>query len=246
MVKVNYELIGNKSSGRAIVLLHGWGLCGDGFDRIISGLDKNCLIIKLDLMGFGKSPNPKEYFDTHEYAYQIFLFLKRIGVQRVVLVGHSFGGRIAVLLSSVYEINVEGLVLASSAGLNRFSLEKYIKIKYYKFLKYLVRINMISGKVLGKFGSRDYKNSSDIMRHIMVRVVSQDLSIYAKKISCKTILVWDRKDKETPFWICKKYNRLIKSSKIFCYKTGGHFVVFKNAYKFSRLINDEFLIYFCK
>lgn len=240
MVKVNYELIGDNGSGKAIVLLHGWGLCGGSFDKIISGLDKNCLIIKLDLMGFGKSPNPKEYFDTHEYAYQIFLFLKRIGVKSVILVGHSFGGRLAVLLSSVYGIDVDGLVLASSAGLIRFSFKKYIKIGYYKILKYLVRMNVVSGRVLWRYGSRDYKNANDIMRRIMVRVVSQDLSAYAKKISCKTILIWDKKDKETPFWICKKYGRLIKTSKIVCYKNGGHFVAFRNANKFSRLIIDEF------
>ena len=149
MIKMNYEYV-NNNSGITVVFLHGWGLNGDSFNKIISGLNGNFSILKVDLPGFGRSQNAKDYFDTHEYAYQIFLLLNKINIKNIILVGHSFGGRLAILLTSIYNINVSNLILTSSAGINRFDIKKWMKVKWFKFIKLLTKIKLIKEEKLKK------------------------------------------------------------------------------------------------
>lgn len=235
MLKINYNYLNR--GDKTIVFLHGWGMQGNCFDRIISLIDKNFSIIKVDLPGFGKSEKPKTYFDTHEYAYQIFLLLNKIKVKDIILVGHSFGGRLAIILASVYGVKISNLVLTSSAGLNRFYLSKWLKVKFFKLCRKLVKCKVLSKKYLDKFGSRDYKVLDGNMKSVMSRVVNQDLTCFVKKINVRSYLVWDKRDKETPYWICKKINKIINSSEKILYRVGGHFAVFKNSVKFASFIN---------
>ena len=104
MLNLHYEYK-NLGSDLTIVFLHGWGIDGNSFNRIIDRL-KDVSILKIDFYGFGKSSEPYEYFDTYEYAYQIFLLLKKLNISKAIVVGHSFGGRVAILLSSIFKISI--------------------------------------------------------------------------------------------------------------------------------------------
>lgn len=234
MIDFNYEY-NNTGSKITILFLHGWGLSGNSFDKIISNLN-SVSYIKLDLCGFGNSDMPKDYFDVYEYAYQIFLLLKKIRVKSVMIVGHSFGGRLAIILSSVFKINIKNLVLTSSAGLIKFDLNKYMKIMVFKLVKILVDFKILPVKILNHFGSRDYKNARGVMQKIFTRTVNQDLSFLLHKINVSTYLVWDKKDKDTPYWICRKLHKCINNSNLIFYNNGGHFVAFCNISKFSNLL----------
>ena len=233
---INYNYI-KIDSDITIVFLHGWGLSGKSFNKIISNIE-NVSMLQVDLPGFGKSDNPKEYFDTYEYSYQIFLLLKRLGINKIVFVGHSFGGRLSILLSSVFGLDIVGCVLTSSAGLNRFGLVKWIKIKKYKLIKKMVDKKILNSKMLQSYGSVDYKNANSVLQKVLVRVVNQDLKNYTKLINVRTLLVWDKKDEVTPYWICRKMHRNICNSKIVVLNKGGHFVAFYNAVKFSNLLKS--------
>ena len=73
---LDYNLT-NGDNNLCYVFLHGWGMKKECFDKIISQLDVNGQILSLDFFGFGNSAEPKEYFDTYEYAYYIYLKLKK-------------------------------------------------------------------------------------------------------------------------------------------------------------------------
>ena len=234
--KLSYKFIDN-SSQEVVVFLHGWGLSGDSFGKIISRLDNGKSILVVDLFGFGSSPQPQNYFDTYEYAYQIFLLIKKLCLRKIILVGHSFGGRLSILLSSIFNVNVKVLVLCACAGLNRFSFVKWLKIKKYKIVKWCVNKKIINVSVLQKYGSVDYLKSNHIMRGVLKRVVNQDLRKWIHQINSECKLVWDVRDKETPYWICKKIYRTLKSVSVVKYAFGGHFAIFCNIDKFSNLIN---------
>lgn len=72
--KLNYSLSGEGE--KTVVMLHGWGMSSNAFSVLEKQLNSysKCLIV--DFYGFGKSDKPPDYFDTYEYAYQIFLLLK--------------------------------------------------------------------------------------------------------------------------------------------------------------------------
>lgn len=236
-LNLDYNLIKNNNKS-CIVFLHGWGMNKNCFEKVISNIERGYQILSLDFLGFGKSSEPSQYFDTYEYAYHIFVLLKKLNIEKVILVGHSFGGRIAILLSSVFDIEVEHLILTSSAGIITFDLCKLIKIINYKFKKILVKYKLLSYDYLQKCGSKDYKNCSANLKAVFVKVVNQDLQKHLSKISAKTKLVWDKKDKETPYKYCKILNKNIKNSEIKLFDTGGHFAFLYNVSKFSKIINN--------
>lgn len=232
-MKYDFNMINN---GPTIVFLHGWGVNRKIYNRIIDLIKFDCNYINIDLYGFGESSEPKDYFDVYEYAYQIFLLLKRCGIKRVILVGHSYGGRLSIILSSIFDIEIYRLVLTSSAGIVRFNLLTWLRVKTYKLCKYLYMHKIISRKFLDRFGSSDYNNATALMRRILSRVIRQDLRYLLKYISCETLLVWNKKDKDTPYWICKKLNKGIKKSLVVDYENGGHFTAFVNYNKFSKVL----------
>lgn len=236
---LDYNLT-NGDNNICYVFLHGWGMKKECFDKIISQMNINGQILSLDFFGFGNSTEPKKYFDTYEYAYYIYLKLKNLNIKNIVLIGHSFGGRIAILLSSIFDINVKAQILTSSSGINYCNLKNKLKVLRYKFCKTLVKLKVLKKDRLNKFGSADYKNCNEVMRSVFVKVVNQDLRKHLKHIDCSTVLVWDKKDKETPYIIAKILYRNIKRSKLVNYKNGGHFAFLYNTNKFSQLINNTY------
>ena len=72
------------------------------------------------------------------------------------------------------------------------------------------------------------------MKKTFSNIVSQDLSDLAKNIKCKTLLIYGGLDRETPLYMAKKYNKLIKNSKLKIYKNFGHFAYIQNSEEFIR------------
>ena len=232
--KLAYSLEG--AGEKTIVMLHGWGMNKDAFAVLSKKFNTKAKCLIVDLYGFGDSGMPEEYYDTYEYAYQIFLLLNKLNIRNIILVGHSFGGRVALILSSVFDINIEGLLLTASAGLNRFDFKKKVKILLYKFKKKLSSYGLYSIKKLDNTGSSDYKKLNPIMKSCFVKIVNQDLSYLLSKIKVKTMLFWAKDDKSTPLWICKKLNKKIVDSSVTVYKTGGHFVYLKRLNSFAHML----------
>lgn len=231
--KINYDYINNNK--RTLVLLHGWGLDKSIYDRLVHFFCNKYSVLAIDFPGFGKSEAPSDYYDTYEYAYQIFLLLKKLDIDEVCLVGHSFGGRVSIILSSMFDINIKGMVLTSSAGLNKFSLLKTIKIYKYKLCKKLHEKGYLKKWNSNRHGSSDYIKLDDNMKRVFVRVVNQDLGCLLRRIKTNLYLMWDKNDDATPYWICKKIQRCVKVNEIIITKKCGHFTAFCNTNKFINL-----------
>lgn len=240
MIKnLSYELIGKNEP--VIVFLHGWGMDSSCFDGVINKLSPEQKILKIDFFSFGKSEKAEEYFDTYEYAYHIFLLIKRLDIKNIVLVGHSFGGRIAIILSSIFNLDIKNIILTSSAGVNRFCLSRKIKIAYYKFVKFLVNKRVLKNSILNSFGSSDYKKLDNIDRLVFIKVVNQDLYYLLKFIKCNTTLVWDKKDDITPYWICKKLFKGLISPNIELFTYGKHYAFLYNIDKFAKIMKSHII-----
>ncbi len=214
----------------AVILLHGWGGTHALMDSLFDSLAKaGADVISIDLPGFGQSPVPPAHFGIDDYAHTIRLFIKELGLNNVTIVGHSFGGRIAILLGADSEI--KSLVLVSSAGIKpRFSLKKKIAVLKYKRAKK-------KGKDLSAFGSKDYQALSGEMRAIFVRVINRHLNKDVKKIKVPTLLIWGKNDTETPLYMAKKIKKRIKDCGLVLL-SGGHFAYLENANQFSQIINS--------
>lgn len=224
--------------GECILFLHGWGSSHADFLGTARTASMCFRTINIDLWGFGKSNLPPDVWGSLEYAKKVVDFLKSKKIKKVHLVGHSFGGKIATKICVNHPNMVKSLILVDSAGIiKRKSLKEKIKIRRYKKLKKLVMLGKKDECVLEKFGSSDYKNSSNIMRKILVKIVNENLESDFKNIKTRTLIVWGKQDKTTPLKMGKKINKLILGSKLVVFN-GGHFAHVDNFKEFNNLCFD--------
>lgn len=217
-----YKLLNDKktfaninSENPTVCFLHGWGRSSQDFYLISQSYD----YINFDLPGFGKSQEPETSMNPKEYAEYINQFIPN-SVETVV--GHSFGGRVAVHLSGLR--NFEKLILIGVPLIKKQTSSG--KLSMLNFYKSLNRFGILSNdkieKIKKKKGSYDYRNSKGIMRENLVKAVNDDLSQELENIKSKVHLIWGSEDKEVPIDIAKEANKKIKKSNLHILEGQGH------------------------
>ncbi|KUK13251.1 MAG: protein hydrolase, partial [bacterium 42_11] len=210
--------------GHPVLLLHGWGGSSDSFFPVFNHLRSLFEVYSVDFPGFGRSSMPPAVWGVEEYADLIFKFLKSLGIKKTHIIAHSFGGRVAILLSAKHPECVGKLVLVNSAGLiPKRGLKYYLKVYLFKLMK---RLYLLLGKDLEylyrRYGSRDYKEAGEL-RPIFKRVVNQDLRDFLPLIKSPTLLIWGDRDRETPLYFGEIMEKEIPNSKLVVFKGAGHF-----------------------
>ncbi len=217
-LNINYLDYGNKN-GKTIVLLHGWGQNIEMMDMLGKPFEKDCRIINIDLPGFGKSDEPKSVMNVSDYTNIIEKLLKNLKVCKPVLIGHSFGGRIAIKFAS--RNDVERLILLSAPL--RGHDKKGLKTKILKSLKQVPGINKLEGWAKNHIGSRDYKAASPVMKQVLVQTVNEDLSNDLTKIKVPTIIIYGDLDSEVPCEDVKLMESLLEDSGLVLYEGCTHY-----------------------
>lgn len=219
---INYFKQGN--GDELVVFLHGWGSGSELFAPFASCFDINkYTMLFIDFPPFGKSSRPNEVWTMQDYFSSTLQIIQNQQKEKTYnslnIISHSFGGRVAILLASSGEIEIDKLVLIASAGIKPKRNLNY----HYKVLKYKI-IKKISPEKAAKMGSNDYKQLSMGMKSTFSNIVNTDLTPNSKLIPCKTLIIYGKNDKETPIYMAKKLHKNIKNSKLIIIKKAGHFV----------------------
>lgn len=240
---LNYIIEGE---GNPVVVLHGWGCNIDTVIPIVNILKNKYKVYALDLPGFGKSQEPKDVFDSFDYARIVKTFLEKMEINKAVFIGHSFGGKLSIILGSKYPEYVEKIVLIDSAGLIAIRGPKYYFKVYsfkslrfiYKHLFFWIKDDKRLEKFYKKFGSDDYRNATGIMRRIFVKVVNENLRPILKDIKVPTLLIWGDKDDATPLYMGKIMEKEIKDSGLVVLEGTGHYSYLEDYQKFTAVIKS--------
>lgn len=247
-LRVHYTVQG---SGPALVLMHGWGCNSSTVASIADVAAESHTVYSLDLPGFGLkgvvevlSEEPKDVWGTFEYAQLLGDFIQALGLDKPALIGHSYGGRVAIAYAA--EHPVSKLVLVDSAGLKKkLSLWKWLKIRAFKCAKWLAP--KLCGKERGarfiewwrgRGGSADYKSSTPMMRQIMARSVNEDLRDLMPKVKAPTLLVWGTNDDATPLSDAKLMERLIPDAGLVEVQGAGHYSFLDNPTLFAAVLRS--------
>lgn len=214
---INYEVYG---TGKRLLILHGWGENIRTFDSVTTVLSRNFQLIIIDLPGFGQSSALPHPFTLDDYTSTVEKFLAALEINEVFVLGHSFGGAIAVKLA-IFSNKVRRLILEDGSGMRNKSLSIKFKIYIYKTLK-LILSEKYREKLRRILGSSDYR-SAGVLRRTLIKVVSEDLQSVVSKISIPTLLIWGRNDKETPIAQAEIMRAKIKNSKLLVIENAGHF-----------------------
>ena len=167
-LSVNYIQYGK---GKDIILLHGWGQNIKMMDPLGKNLSDNFKVTILDLPGFGSSEIPSFAYTINDYTEFLHEFLESLEINDPILVGHSFGGRIAINYASMYKVSK--LVLFGSPFIVRE--KKGLKVKILKSLKNIKFLDGLAENMKKHLGSEDYKAASGVMREILVRQLMLNL-----------------------------------------------------------------------
>ncbi len=234
---MKYIRVGN--SDKFIFFLHGWGADKSSFLWVKNYLE-NFSLVFVDFSGFGESEKPEKPFFVKDYVEELYELIKMLNAKDIVLVGHSFGGRVAIKFAFLHQMEFEGfkICLVDAAGIKpRRGLSYYFKIHRYKRLKKLAEKNDKFKAKLKECGSSDYKVLCNVMKRTFVNVVNEDLSCNAKYIKCKTLIVWGDNDLDTKLYMAKKLNKLIKNSYLHIIKGAGHYSFLDNPSEFLILLD---------
>lgn len=238
---INYT---KEGTGPSVILLHGWGQNTEMMSPIGDALaDNHFQVYNIDLPGFGQSDEPPRAYNLDDYAKFLGEFIKKKKIKNPILIGHSFGCRIAIKYTSSYPNTVEKLVLTGAAGIRpKRGLIYYTRVYIYKVIKSLRNVPFVKHYVeeaIDKAGSEDYKNSSAMMREVLKNTVNEDLTSSLKKIEVPTLLIFGSKDDATPLWMANIMKDEIKDSKLIVYKGLSHYAYLENI----KVFNEDVLAF---
>ena len=216
-ILTNYEQVGEGKTH--LLILHGWGRSLQEWRKLAQKLARYCTVTLLDLPGFGATGAPKNDWDTFAYAKFVEDFIIKLNLEPCVLVGHSFGGRLGIILGSKKEI-VQQLILVDTGGIEEKSLGLKIRARIISFLKPLVS-EKLRRKVRTRFGSSDYRTAGEL-QDIFVRVVNQDLEHLVCKIKVPTLVIWGEKDRVVPLWHAVRIKKALPATTLRVVWEAGH------------------------
>lgn len=232
---VMFDIVG--SGKTAIIFLHGWrsesAVWKDTVDKLPADEFTAYLI---DLPGFGSSPIPKTSLGIENYAQLVYNFAEKQNIGSAIIVGHSFGGRIGIILAAKYPDLVKKLVLVDSAGIKK---EYPGRKKIAKIVKPLFKpkfMHRLRRKIYSKMGSEDYLATPE-MTEIYLKIIDQDLTPELEKIVQPTLLIWGNDDTATPISDAKEMNKKIKNSELEILQNAGHFSFLDQPEKFTEVFN---------
>jgi len=226
-----------RKHAETIVLLHGWGSQAQVWDRLMSSLEgEGYRVIAPDLPGFGGSEFPFRPFAVNDYAEILRLLLFQCAVDRYVLVGHSFGGRIAIKTAATQPAYLQRMILTGSAGIIEHESRKNIieKIAYHgkKILPHII-YKKIRRQFYKLIKSEEYIAIPELEATFR-NVVSEDLEPYISQIKIPVLLLWGSKDDATPLWQAKIMENNISRSELRIYEGAGHYVFLDDPERFKK------------
>lgn len=243
--KIYYEKYGK--SNKKLIILPGWGDNRKTFNNIINKFKEKYEIYIFDYPGFGLSENIEEELSIYDYTKMIIKFMEYKKIKKPIIIGHSFGGRIIITLTGYFNIELDKIILISSAGIKpKKTILQKLKQRLYKMLKKISILfpkkyrNKYLKKLINIFGSSDYKVLAPLLQRTFIKIVNEDLTKYLSNIKEEALIIWGENDNSTPINDAYKINKLIKNSGLVKIKNTGHFC-YLECPDYINLILDKFI-----
>ncbi|HMM26877.1 MAG TPA: alpha/beta hydrolase [Aggregatilineaceae bacterium] len=234
--------------GRPVVALHGWGGAIRSFWPVAEQLTpRGYQVHVLDLPGFGASDLPPAPWGVRDYSRFVRDYLDAARLECADLLGHSFGGRISLVLAAEHPDRVRKLVLASSAGIPTTpSASQRLRTAGAQAVRdTLDRLGLdglrarLQHRYHERYASEDYRNAGPL-RETFLRVISEDLTPFAQRVQAPTVLIWGDQDADTPLWQGRRLEALIPDAGLIVFQGAGHFAYLERLLDYVRIV-DHFL-----
>ncbi len=253
-VRINYEVAGDPQAKDCVVLLHGLGGCLRAFDDLVPQLSDRYKIISIDLRAHGQSQRParKSQYHLNYFLSDVIAVLQAEQIIQPIVIGHCFGGIIAMALATSYPSLIKKLILISvsyqAPHLARliyrfFPLKGIIglMLRFFPHLYFKNYRNYAKFEKTGDFSPS--RISADILHtsfksyvYMCSSIVNWDLSTRLGEINCPTLIIHGQKDRVFPARSANELKRKIKGARVRIINKAGHVPLLNNKVELARLI----------
>lgn len=226
-------------AGEPIVMLHGWGRDSSDFTSLIDSLPNNYRKIAIDLPGHGQSDEPSGDLSLDGINAVLLKLFKVLEIDNPILICHSYGARLGIKLAYAGEITNK-LVFTGGAGIEIKDLQYKIRVAHFKFMKILANTifyKQYKRDLLAGSGSVDYRNASEVMKGVMSKAVTEDLSDLLTYIDNSILLYWGEEDDATPLWHGEMMHRGMKNSYLVTKPNLTHFAFLEDSTDFNSYVS---------
>jgi pimeloyl-ACP methyl ester carboxylesterase len=229
--------------GTPIVVLH--GLMGglSNFDAVASYFsEKGYKIVIPDLPIYTQS-----ILKTNVKAFARYVkdFITFKGFDRVILLGNSLGGHIALYHTKMYPEKVAGLVLTGSSGLYESAMgDSYPKRGDYEYIKKKAQDVFYDPKIATKeLVDEVYASVNDRIKLIKTLTIAKsairhNMAKDLPKMHVQTCLIWGRNDRVTPPSVAEEFNELLPNATLYWIEKCGHAAMMERPEEFNTLLEN--------
>jgi pimeloyl-ACP methyl ester carboxylesterase len=181
-------------------------------------------------------------------------FLQTLAIEKCTIVGHSFGGLLALKFALEYPGNVSALVLVDAAGTYQYApaQEAFMRAAYtpekimasardqikmsmkYGLGQWQESYEALVDKWAALSKSSEYKNYTHAVHRAMITFLESNLTEQVPEVSAPTLILWGENDAILPLKAGEKLNHLIKDSRMYVFKGTGHFPMLTQSEKFNQ------------
>jgi pimeloyl-ACP methyl ester carboxylesterase len=192
-----------------VLALHGWARRGADFRPALEGFS----FVAVDLPGFGATPPPVEVIGGAGYARAIEPVLAEFPDQ-LVLVGHSFGGRVAVHLAAARPERFKGMILTGVPLLRRDATAD--SPIFFRVARWAARRGLVPQATMERlrrrYGSADYRAAAGVMRGVLVKAVNESYEDQLASITIPVVLLWGAEDTEVPVAVAEGAAAILRAA----------------------------------
>lgn len=250
--KFHYLLWG--ATGPKLVFIHSMGMDARGFDTTSKALSDRYQILALDILDHGDSDTPSEPVALPDHADLMRDCYRQLGFMPNVLVGHSVGGMLGMVLAAEYPDDLKGLVLVDIApftmtGTRRTprppppeffedeeDARKYLKERYPDFTEEAVENRLKYSFVTGDDGKLRRKKTGDAIRGGL----STDLWPYVERMKVPTLLLKGATSQTVSEETRERMEKLVPDLEVVTVEGVGHMIPQGKPVEFLALLEGFF------
>lgn len=225
--------------GKPILVIHGWGQGGQAWEKTAPILaDQGFQVILPDLPGFGKTAPPCRAWNLADYSDFLTAYLDRRQLNQAVLIGHSFGGQLAVFFTVNHPKRVGKLILIAPAIFR--SKSPRVKLigrlagwwRPVKGLFFPAKEPWLWRRLVSRLtGSTDYAKARGAMRETLTNILKVDVSGLLAGLTCPTLLIWGKRDRQVAVKLAVRGVALKPDLDLMIFDEAGHDLPFSQPEK---------------
>lgn len=221
-----------------LFILHGWTYQTATWDALRNELNIRGIEHEfLRMPGLTDGTNPVWTLDNY-----VEWLKEKVGGEKVVLYGHSHGGRVSLAFAAKYPNDVERLILEDSAGIPPRGWRKFKRDVFRKSaeaLGHFVRFGNLRNVIRKAIRASDYADATPEMRKTMSNLVAEDLGTILDRIKCPTLIMWGALDTTTPLKDGELMHRGIRGSRMIIIPDARHSPHITHPQKVADIIEKE-------